>query len=148
MTNARLLQPKTLRGPGLKKLRAEVLRGLRATQKYLPCKYFYDDHGSALFEQITELPEYYLTRTELAIMKEHAAAMAELLGSRCLLLEYGSGSSAKTRLLLDQMHEPVGYVPVDVSGELLQQTARDIAKSYPALEVIPVNGDFTRRFHV
>src|SRR5271168_2451913 len=77
--------------------RADVFRGLLAPEKRLPCKYFYDEVGSALFEQITELEEYYPTRTELAIMERHAAEMAALLGPRCLLIEYGSGSSLKTR---------------------------------------------------
>src|SRR5207253_7051168 len=80
--------------------RTDVLRGLRRPAKELPCKYFYDETGSRLFEQICELEEYYLTRTELAIMRKHASEMAELLGLDCLLVEYGSGSSVKTRLLL------------------------------------------------
>src|SRR5438067_1806448 len=96
--------------------RAAVLRGLRAPAKELPCKYFYDEAGSALFEQITALDEYYLTRTELGIMRAHAAEMAALLGRQCLFIEYGSGSSTKTRLLLDSLAEPACYVPIDVSG--------------------------------
>src|SRR5690242_7016288 len=99
------------RSAWLRQFRADVLRGLHSRPKYLPCKYFYDEAGSALFEQITLLPEYYLTRTELAIMHQHAADMARWLGPRCLLIEYGSGSSTKTRLLLDRMDDPAGYVP-------------------------------------
>src|SRR5438309_9769046 len=90
---------------------AEVLRGLRQPAKELPCKYFYDETGSRLFEQICELDEYYLTRTELALMREHAGAMAALLGPDCLLIEYGSGSGVKTRLLLDRLERPAAYVP-------------------------------------
>ena len=86
-----------------RQFRADVLRGLGAAKKELPCKYFYDEAGSALFEQITELDEYYPTRTELGIMERHAAEMAGLLGPRCLLIEYGSGSSLKTRYLLDRL---------------------------------------------
>ena len=112
--------------------------------KELPCKYFYDEAGSALFERITELEEYYPTRTELAIMKRHVAEMAGLLGSRCLLVEYGSGSSSKTRLLLDWLRRPAGYVPIDVSGEHLRRSARAIADDYPAVEVLPLCADFTR----
>jgi dimethylhistidine N-methyltransferase len=123
--------------------RADVLRGLGAQQKYLPCKYFYDEAGSALFEQITELDEYYLTRTELAIMRRHVAEMASLLGRGCLLVEYGSGSSTKTRLLLDHLRDPAGYVPIDVSGEQLHRSARAIAADYPGVEVLPVCADFT-----
>ena len=128
--------------------RADVLRGLGAANKQLPCKYFYDEAGSALFEQITELDEYYPTRTELAIMEQHAAEMAELLGPRCLLLEYGSGSSVKTRLLLDQLRDPAGYVPIDVSDEHLHRSARALGEEYPHIEVQPLCGDFTRPLRV
>ena len=103
--------------------RADVLRGLGAPQKELPCKYFYDEIGSDLFERITEVEEYYPTRTELDIMERHAAEMAGLLGPDCLLIEYGSGSSVKTRLLLNHLRDPAGYVPIDVSGEHLRRSA-------------------------
>ena len=96
---------------GTERFRADVLRGLRAGNKELPCKYFYDETGSALFEEITALEEYYLTRTERSIMVEHAPEMGQLLGPRCLLVEYGSGSSLKTRLLLEHMQETSAYVP-------------------------------------
>src|SRR5688572_7808301 len=79
--------------------REEVLYGLQQPQKEIPCKYFYDAHGSHLFDQICSLDEYYPTRTELSIMQQHAGAMAQLLGRGCLLIEYGSGSSLKTRVL-------------------------------------------------
>jgi dimethylhistidine N-methyltransferase len=120
----------------------DVLSGLRAPVKELPCKYFYDDAGSALFEQITALDEYYLTRTEIAIMRRHAPEMAALLGKQCLLIEYGSGSGVKTRLLLDHLPEPAGYVPVDISAEQLCSSAQALARAYPNVEVIPVYGDF------
>jgi L-histidine N-alpha-methyltransferase len=124
--------------------RADVLRGLFTAEKRLPCKYFYDKVGSALFEQITELDEYYPTRTELAIMERHAAEMARLLGPRCLLIEYGSGSSVKTRRLLDQLRDPAGYVPIDVSGEHLSRSATALGEEYPDIEVLPLCADFTR----
>jgi dimethylhistidine N-methyltransferase len=123
---------------------ADVLRGLRAPAKELPCKYFYDEAGSELFERITELEEYYLTRTELAIMQRHAEEMASLLGPRCLLIEYGSGSSTKTRLLLDHLQAPAGYVPIDISGEHLRRTAQALAGEHPKLEIVPVQADFAR----
>jgi dimethylhistidine N-methyltransferase len=128
----------------LGQFRAEVLKGLRAPAKELPCKFFYDEAGSALFERITELDEYYLTRTELAIMRQHAREMADLLGPRCLLIEYGSGSSNKTRLLLDALPEPAGYVPIDVSEAYLHESARKLANDYPGLEVLPVSADFCK----
>ncbi len=123
---------------------ADVLHGLGAPAKELPCKYFYDEAGSQLFERITELEEYYPTRTELSIMNRHVAEMAGLLGPRCLLVEYGSGSSTKTRLLLDHLRRPAGYVPIDVSGEHLRRSAQSIADEYPGLEVLPLCADFTR----
>jgi dimethylhistidine N-methyltransferase len=123
--------------------RADVLRGLGQPAKELPCKYFYDELGSRLFEHICELDEYYLTRTELAIMRQFAAAMAARLGPRCLLVEFGSGSSTKTRLLLDHLEQPAAYVPVDISGIHLERSARILAAEYPGLTVLPVHADFT-----
>jgi dimethylhistidine N-methyltransferase len=134
--------------PTVHRFRADVLRGLAAPAKHLPCKYFYDEAGSALFEQITALEEYYPTRTELAIMRRHAAEMGELLGPRCLVIEYGSGSSSKTRLLLDHLPDAAGYVPVDISREHLLHSARALAADYPALEVLPLHADFTRQLTV
>ena len=127
-----------------KQFRDDVLRGLDAPKKELPSKYFYDEVGSDLFEQITELEEYYLTRTELGIMKRHAAEMAGLLGPRCLLIEYGSGSGLKTRCLFDRLRDPGGYVPIDVSGEHLHRSARALSDEYPNIEVLPICADFTR----
>jgi dimethylhistidine N-methyltransferase len=129
--------------PPLESFRDEVLRGLARPQKELPCKYFYDATGSALFEEICELPEYYLTRTELGILRAHAGEMAELLGPRCLLIEYGSGSGLKTRLLLDHLLEPAAYLPIDISPGPLLAAARAVVAAYPALEVLPVCADYT-----
>ena len=138
------LHPRDVFQPAVRQFRADVLRGLGAPKKKLPCKYFYDEAGSELFERITELEEYYPTRTERAIMERHAVEMAGLLGPRCLLIEYGSGSSSKTRLLLDHLRDPAGYVPIDVSGEHLRRTGRALAEEYPRIEVLPLCADFTR----
>lgn len=126
----------------------EVLRGLRTHPKTLPSKYFYDEAGSRLFEQICQQDEYYLTRTELEIMRTRADEMAALLGSHCLLIEYGSGSSLKTRLLLDALHEPAGYVPIDISKEQLRASADALARMYPQLEILPVCADYTGVFQL
>jgi dimethylhistidine N-methyltransferase len=124
----------------------DVLLGLRATSKRLPCKYFYDKRGSELFDRICLLDEYYLTRSELAIMDRFAPEMGEQIGAGAMLVEYGSGSSVKTRYLLDGLPDPAAYVPVDISGEHLQQTSRELARDYPRIEVLPVCADFTKDF--
>ncbi len=126
----------------------DVRCGLAAEEKSIPCKYFYDARGSQLFDQITQLEEYYPTRTELAIMARYVDEMVERLGPRCLLVEYGSGSSLKTRILLEHMREPAGYVPIDISGDHLAASARRIARAYPGLDVRPVTADYTSPFHV
>jgi L-histidine N-alpha-methyltransferase len=124
----------------------DVLAGLSRPQKRLPSKYFYDAAGSRLFDRITELAEYYPTRTELAIMRAHAGAMAARCGPRCLLIELGAGSLVKVRLLIDRLDRPAGYVPVDVSGDHLRGAAKALAGDYPGLSVYPVVADFTRSF--
>jgi L-histidine N-alpha-methyltransferase len=125
---------------------ADVLAGLSRSQKRLPSKYFYDAAGSRLFDRITELAEYYPTRTELAIMRTHAGAMAARCGPRCLLIELGAGSLFKVRLLIDRLDRPAGYVPVDMSGDHLRGAAKELAGDYPGLGVYPVVADFTRSF--
>jgi dimethylhistidine N-methyltransferase len=126
----------------------EVLRGLRSPQKELPCKLFYDEVGSDLFEQITQLDEYYPTRAEARIMREAGADIAALLGPNVLLIEYGSGSSTKTRILLDHLERPAGYVPIDISREQLQRSAHKLADAYPRLRVEPVCADYTAPFEL
>ncbi len=122
----------------------EVLAGLNQVPATVPSKWFYDARGSALFDRITRLPEYYLTRTELGIMRRHARAMAGAIGERAVLVELGSGSSTKTRLLLDALRDPAGYVPVDISEEYLLDAARSIRRDYPRLEVLPLVGDYSK----
>ncbi len=123
---------------------SDVLAGLTAVDKTLPCKYLYDDLGSWLFEQICDLPEYYLTRTELAITKAHAAELAAVCGLGVAFVELGSGSSTKTRLLLNQLRAPAAYVPVDISRVHLLTTAESLAYEFPRLPIFPVCADFTR----
>lgn len=123
--------------------RDDVLRGLSGEEKSVPSKYFYDEEGSRLFEEICKLPEYYPTRTELSILQQDGAEMANLLGRECLLIEYGSGSTCKTRLLLNQIAEPAGYVPIDIAREQLQESSEALAREYPNLPVRPLCADFT-----
>lgn len=116
---------------------SDVVSGLTQFPKSLPPKYFYDDRGSELFEQICDLPEYYLTRTETAILRRCAGEIARKTGA-CELVELGSGSSTKTRILLDaysQLGEPLRYLPVDVSGGILESSARALLADYPSLQV-------------
>jgi dimethylhistidine N-methyltransferase len=128
------------------RFRADVHAGLSRPRKRLPAKYFYDAEGSRLFDAITELPEYYLTRTEVGILRASAGELAARCGPRCLLVEPGAGSLTKVRQLLDRLNRPAGYVPVDVSGDHLRAAAAALADDYPDLAVTPVEADFTRPF--
>ena len=125
---------------------SEVLEGLTSDPKRLSPKFFYDQRGSELFEQITELPEYYPTRTEIAIMEQRVDEIAERVGPNASLIEFGSGSSTKTRILLRHLTDLAAYVPVDISGDHLLDTARSLAEDYPDLEILPVAADFTQPF--
>jgi len=127
---------------------AEILDGLRSKQKQISPKFFYDERGSQLFDAICVQPEYYPTRTELGIMEDNLDEMAELIGPDVSLIEYGSGSSTKTRLLLDRLSQLNAYVPVDISRDHLASTAEQLAADYPAVEVLPVCADFTQPFEV
>jgi dimethylhistidine N-methyltransferase len=126
---------------------AAVLAGLAQPQKVIPARFFYDRAGSELFEAITELPEYYPTRTEITILGAHAGDIAAAVGPGRAVIEFGSGSSAKTPLLLRAI-EPAAYVPVDISAEFLQHSAAALAADFPGLPVVPVAADFTRPFRV
>ena len=126
----------------------DVLEGLRACRKRLPAKYFYDEAGSRLFERITTLPEYYTTRTELRILKEHAADIARLLPQKCALIEFGSGSSQKARLLLRAAPHIAAYLPVDISLAFMRREAECVRRDFAALAVIPVEADITQPFEL
>jgi dimethylhistidine N-methyltransferase len=126
----------------------EVIAGLEQQPKTLPTKYLYDERGSRLFDQICQLQEYYVTRTELEIMRRYGAEMADCLGDNLVLVELGSGSSTKTRILLDHLRDPVAYLPVDISRAHLHYSAASIARSYPNLNVLPVCADFTTQFEI
>jgi L-histidine N-alpha-methyltransferase len=127
---------------------ADILAGLREHPKRIAPIYFYDARGSALFDRICELPEYYPTRTEVQILTDHGQDIAREIGEDALLVEFGSGSSMKTRLLLDRLPTLSAYVPVDISRTHLLNAAQGIAEAYPALEVLPVCADFTQPFTV
>lgn len=121
----------------------DALLGLAAAQKTIPPKYLYDQAGSELFDQICELDEYYVTRTETALLKRHADEIALLLGSRCMLFEFGSGSPLKSRILLNAMKSPAAYIPIDISKTALLQNVRNLSEDFPALQISAVWADFT-----
>jgi len=122
---------------------AAVIDGLSSPQKTLPCRYLYDERGSALFEQITELTEYYPTRTETAILEAYVAEIAGGTGTGQALVEFGSGSSRKTEILLEAMPDLVAYVPIDVSENALDEARRRLAARFPDLDIRPIHGDFS-----
>ena len=120
-----------------------MLDGLSQPRKRIPFKYLYDERGSELFERICALPEYYLTRTEISILQESGAAMAAVLGPECLVVEYGTGSGIKTRMLLALLERPVAYVPIDIATMALERSAERLAQAFPEVEILPINADYT-----
>jgi dimethylhistidine N-methyltransferase len=121
----------------------DLLDGLARPQKEIPCKWLYDERGSALFERICDLPEYYPTRTELSILERYVGAMAPHFGSNCAIIEYGSGSGLKTQLLLEHVRRPACYVPVDISTSALVDATARLQRRFPGLTIAPVRGDFS-----
>lgn len=124
----------------------EILAGLRLPEKMISPKYFYDERGSQLFDEITHLPEYYPTETELGILLDNMPEICDLIGKKASIIEFGSGSSRKTRALLDSLHQQAVYVPVDISEDHLLVSAEKIRSEHPGLEVLPVVADFTQPF--
>ncbi len=122
-----------------------VIAGLSQTPKVIPARFFYDRRGSELFEEITRLPEYYPTRTEIGLLERHGPDIARLVGRGRVVVEFGSGSSTKTPLLLAQV-DPAAYVPVDISADFLRDSAAALAQAHPGLDVLPVAADFTHPF--
>ncbi len=122
----------------------DVLSGLRREQKELPSKYFYDEKGSRLFDQITETAEYYPTRTEEALMRQHGTEMVESIGPKTLLVELGSGSSAKTQILLRKLSAVAAYIPIDISAAYLETVAVNLRKQHPGITIVPLAADYTQ----
>ena len=123
--------------------RSELIEGLNKAQKSINPKWFYDAAGSELFEEITTLPEYYPTRTELGILRDNQQSIAAHCGSGCVFIEPGSGSSEKARLLLDALR-PAAYVPLDISADFLRESAERLGQEYPWLQVNAVCADFNQ----
>jgi dimethylhistidine N-methyltransferase len=137
-----------LRDPSAESFARDVIAGLSANPKNLSPKYFYDETGSLLFEDITGLPEYYPTRTELGILRDNAATIARLMPRDAALIEFGAGSALKASILLDAAPQISAYVPVDISAEFLGKEARKLARDIPRVNVHPVAADFTRQFEL
>lgn len=127
---------------------AEVVAGLSQSPKHLPAKLLYDEQGSKWFEAICELPEYYPTRTEIGILRGHAADIAHCIGPQIQLIEFGSGWSTKTRILLDTLADTVSYVPIDIACEALLASAQKLRAAYPDLEVSPLCIDYDQPFTI
>jgi dimethylhistidine N-methyltransferase len=142
-SNEALRQPDLTTGPA-REFATSVIEGLSKARKSVPCRFFYDARGSELFEEITCLPEYYPTRTEIAILDAHAAEIASRVGDDAILVEFGSGSSRKTEILLHCLPRLRAYVPIDVSESALEEAKRRLIKRFPALVVHPIAGDFSR----
>ena len=144
------MRPRSLRvfdlHPSPSDFEAEVLGGLTKTRKELPCKYFYDAEGAHLFEAICATDEYYVTRTEIAILRRELPRIADMVGPRAIVIEPGSGSGVKTRMLLSALHQPSAYVLVDLSRAQLLATAAEMAGAFPDLEVLPVCADYSASF--
>jgi len=125
-------------------VRAAVIAGLSATPKTLPCKLLYDERGSQLFEQICELPSYYPTRTEMAIMRRHLPAMAERIGPRAMVIEFGSGAGDKSDLLLEALDDPAVFVPIEIDRTILMRSAEALNARFGDLTVLPICADYTQ----
>ena len=128
--------------------RADVLAGLSERQKTLPSRWLYDQRGSELFEEITRLDEYYLTRTETAILRRHAEEMAALCGEEIVLLEYGAGAAIKSEILLDALRAPRMYAPIDIAADFLSQTVERFRDRFLDLPTRPIIADFTVDFDI
>lgn len=126
----------------------ELLHGLSQPAKWISSIYFYDADGSRLFDRITELPEYYPTRTEVAILRAHGAEMARAIGTEAMVIEPGSGAGEKVRMLLRALEGPVAYVPIEIAREHLSHSAQALAQDFPRLEVLPVWADFTHELEI
>ncbi len=143
------MKPNTTAAEAAKKIfRDEVLAGLSMSPRQLSCKFFYDEQGAKLFQQICNLSEYYITRTELEILRSHAAEMAEALGPQIELIGLGTGAGTKTRILLEELERPAVYVPIDISKEQLEKSSARFRKMFPNLQILPVAADYIEPFEL
>ena len=142
------VKPNSHTEAGTKLFRDEILTGLSQSPRQLPCKFFYDEHGAHLFRQICELPEYYITRTEIQILRLRGTEMAEALGPQIELIGLGTGAGTKTRILLEELDRPAVYVPIDISKEQLEKSSERFRKMFPNLQILPVAADYLEPFEL
>ena len=128
--------------------RDEVLAGLSKSPRQLPYKFFYDERGAQLFQEICDLPEYYITRTEIEILRLRGADMAKALGPQIELIGLGTGAGTKTRILLEELRNPAVYVPIDISKEQLEKSSARFREMFPALQVLPIWADYLEPFEL
>ncbi len=126
----------------------QAVAGLSSSPRTLPSKFFYDEQGSDLFQQICELPEYYVTRTETEILRQHGTEIAESIGDNAELVGFGTGAGVKTRMVLDHLENLIAYVPVDISKQRLTESAKALSREMPALEILPVCADYLQPFEL
>lgn len=127
---------------------AEVIGGLSSSPRTLPCKFFYDERGADLFQKICELPEYYITRTETELLRRTAPEISESIGANAALIGFGTGAGIKTRMLLEQLQNPIAYIPVDISKQRLIDSAIELSHAMPALEILPVCADYLQELQL
>jgi dimethylhistidine N-methyltransferase len=127
---------------------AEVLAGLSNSPRTLPCKFFYDERGADLFQDICELPEYYITRTETELLRRYAPEISDSIGENAALIGFGTGAGIKTRMLLEQLRNPIVYIPVDISKQRLIDSAVELSRAMPALEILPVCADYLQELQL
>src|SRR5215813_14760344 len=142
MTGDSLTLSQQISAPESSDFLADVIAGLSGNPRALPCKYFYDERGAALFQKICELPEYYITRTEIDILDRHHAEIASQLGPKIELIGLGTGAGTKTRILIEALEKPAAYIPVDISEKQLRKSAALFCKIFPNLEILPVCADY------
>src|SRR5213593_2264644 len=136
------IQPASAVPPATSDLLSDVIAGLSSNPRALPCKYFYDERGAALFQKICELPEYYITRTEIDILDRNRAEIASQLGPNIELVGLGTGAGTKTRILIEALEKPAVYIPVDISEKQLRESTALFHKIFPDLEILPVCADY------
>src|SRR5437667_11715918 len=136
------IQPASAVPPVTSDLLSDIIAGLSSAPRALPCKYFYDERGAALFQRICELPEYYITRTEIDILDRYRAEIALQLGPNIELIGLGTGAGTKTRILIEALDKPAAYIPVDISEKQLRNSSAFFRKIFPKLEVFPVYADY------